>query len=105
MYEEKDWIMRQIKQVAEGLGAMLSKESIKEILNFEQTDTQKISDEDIEKIIILVDVNQKKKALNLDDDTFFKRIKINKDEWNEINLKNIIPNDAQYQLIKDFINN
>ncbi len=31
-YEEKDWLMRQIKQLAQGLGQMLGKESIKEII-------------------------------------------------------------------------
>ncbi|MFW3578313.1 hypothetical protein [Vagococcus fluvialis] len=37
-YEEKDWILRQIKQIAKGLGQMLGRESIKEIVNLEMSE-------------------------------------------------------------------
>ncbi len=104
MYEEKDWIMRQIKQLAEGLGAMLSKDSIKNILSFEQTDTQQISDEDLEKIIAIVDAKQKKEALHLSDEVFCETIGINEDDWLEIDSLTKLPDDTNYQLIKDFIN-
>ncbi|MFD1899050.1 hypothetical protein [Enterococcus termitis] len=34
--EEKDFIMRQIKQLGEGLGEFLGKEDVDKILNFEE---------------------------------------------------------------------
>lgn len=103
MYEEKDWIMRQIKQVAKSLGNMLSKESIKEFLRFEQSDMQDISDEDIDKIISIIDVINKQKKLRLTESKLVQELGIDKTKWQEINIQNRIPNDNEYKLIKNFL--
>lgn len=103
MYEEKDWIMRQIKQVAKSLGNMLSKESIKEFLRFEQSDMQDISDEDIEKIISIIDVTNKQKKINLTESELIQKLGIDETKWNEINSQNRIPDDKEYERIKTFL--
>lgn len=103
MYEEKDWIMSQIKQIAKSLGNMLSKDSIKEILKFEQSDMQDISDEDIEKIISIIDITNKQKKLNLTESELVQTLGIDETKWNEINIQNRMPDDKEYDLIKIFL--
>ncbi|MBO0436640.1 hypothetical protein [Vagococcus fluvialis] len=60
-YEEKDWILRQIKQIAKGLGQMLGRESIKEIVNLEMSESEQLSDEELDDILLLLDVEEKVK--------------------------------------------
>ena len=60
-YEEKDWILRQIKQIAKGLGQMLGRESIKEIVNLEMSESEQLSDEELDDSLLLLDVEEKVK--------------------------------------------
>lgn len=73
-YEEKDWILRQIKQIAKGLGQMLSKESIKEIVNLELSESEKLTDSELEDILLILEANEKKdrvaKEFNIDSERF-----------------------------------
>ena len=55
-YEEKDWILRQIKQIAKGLGQMLGRESVKEIVNLELSESEKVTDEELDDILLLLEV-------------------------------------------------
>lgn len=64
-YEEKDWIMRQVKLVAISLGKILGKDSLKEMINFELSDSEKLSDEEIEQILLLIEVEDILKGQNL----------------------------------------
>ncbi|MBP2966960.1 hypothetical protein J8385_20535, partial [Acinetobacter baumannii] len=59
--EEKDWILRQIKQIAKGLGQMLGKESIKEIVNLELSKSEQLTDEELDDILLLLEVDEKVK--------------------------------------------
>lgn len=60
-YEEKDWILRQIKQIAKGLGQMLGRESIKEIVNLEMSESEQLTVEELDDILLLLDVEEKVK--------------------------------------------
>lgn len=60
-YEEKDWILRQIKQIAKGLGQMLGRESIKEIVNLEISESEQLTDEELDDILLLLEVEEKEK--------------------------------------------
>ena len=51
-----------------------------------------------------MDAKQKKEALHLSDEVFYETIGINEDDWLEIDSLTKLPDDTNYQLIKDFIN-
>lgn len=53
MEEEKDFIMRQVKQVAKNLGSFLSKESLKEFLHYDLSNQESLSDREIEQILLI----------------------------------------------------
>ncbi|MGX7013939.1 hypothetical protein [Vagococcus silagei] len=103
MYEEKDWIMRQVRRIAEGLGMMVGKESIKELLKIDKSEASLISDEEIERIIAIVDVNRKIKSDNLSEETFLETIQFTTDQWASINQEQRVPNDQEYQAILNFL--
>ncbi|SFC44878.1 hypothetical protein SAMN04488102_10728 [Alkalibacterium subtropicum] len=50
-YEDQDFIMRQIKGYAKGLGVLLDIESLKELLKLEFSVDEELSDREIESII------------------------------------------------------
>lgn len=64
MEEEKDFIMRQIKQIAKNFGSFLSKESLKEFINYDQFSEESISDEELDQILLIsslkeaIEINQ-----------------------------------------------
>ena len=53
-YEEKDWILRQIKQIAAGLGKMLSRESVIEIVNLEASVADSLTLDELDDILLLI---------------------------------------------------
>lgn len=58
-YEEKDWILRQIKQIATGLGRMLSRESVMEIVNLEASIADSLTNEELDDILLLIAAEDK----------------------------------------------
>lgn len=49
--EDKDFIMRQIKQLGEGLGTFLGKEDVDKILSFGQDAKKEVEDSSIDKSV------------------------------------------------------
>ncbi len=49
--EDKDFIMRQVKELAKSLGKMLSRNSLKELINLEVKDGELLSDEELDEIL------------------------------------------------------
>lgn len=103
MYEEKDWLMRQIRRSAEGLGNLLTKNSIKEILMVDQKDKQAISDEEINVIIALTDVSRKRQQQQISDDEFYVLLGISKEKWLEIDTHKKTPTDTELAAIQAFL--
>lgn len=63
--EDKDFIMRQVKQLAEGMGKFLGLESIKELINYDQSEEGVLSDDEIEAIILMANVKEIQKDRKL----------------------------------------
>lgn len=103
MFEEKDWFMRQVRHVAEGLSSMVSKETIKDLLNFEQQAEQQLSDEDIEKIILVVQVNQKAHKLNLNEAELHASLNLELETWERINKQHEIPDEESATKLRLFL--
>ena len=64
--EDKDFVLRQVQELAEGIGKFLGKESIKELINYDQSQEDALSDEDIETILLISNIReiQQNKALS-----------------------------------------
>ncbi|MEG0255069.1 MAG: hypothetical protein RR554_05145 [Vagococcus sp.] len=77
-YEEKDWIMRQIKQLAMGLGRILGKDSLKEMINLELSASEKLSDDEIEQILLIIEIEDRLNYIRLTEEEMQERIGIDK---------------------------
>lgn len=60
--EDKDFIMRQIKQLGEGLGTFLGKEDVDKILSFGEDAEKEVEDSSFEKKQKLADIAKKNKT-------------------------------------------
>ncbi|MFT9039922.1 hypothetical protein [Schleiferilactobacillus harbinensis] len=50
--EDKDWLMRQVRAFATGLGALLSKDSLRDFLEYKHYDSAIITDDDLDALIV-----------------------------------------------------
>lgn len=74
--EDKDFIMRQVKQLAEGMGEFLGLESIKELINYDQSEEDMLSDDEIETIILITNVKKIQKNKKLSNEEVSKELSI-----------------------------
>lgn len=51
--EDRDFIMRQVKEMATGIGKLLGKESVKEIIMYDLNQDGELADEEIDSIILV----------------------------------------------------
>lgn len=63
--EDQDFIIRQVKQLAKGLGKFLGAGAIKDILFFEQGTETGLSDEEIESLVLLSHIEDIQEQQNL----------------------------------------
>ena len=56
--EDRDFIIRQVQQLAEGVGKFLGKESIKELINYDQSQKDALSDDEIETILLITNIKE-----------------------------------------------
>lgn len=103
--EDKDFILRQVKQLAQGLGMMLSKNTLKELINYEQSETAALSDEEIEAIILMTDVESKAKRENLSAKEMAEKIGMTKDEWQELIQGGRLPTTVESKILSDYLSN
>lgn len=66
--EDKDFILRQVQELAEGIGKFLGKESIKELVNYDQSQEGALSDEDIEAILLITTIRDIQESEGLSDE-------------------------------------
>lgn len=81
-YEDKDWIMRQIKQLASGIGKFLGKDSVKEIVNLEFKESGGMTDKELDDVLLLIDVEKKLMNSNISDAEFFKETTVERKRFN-----------------------
>ena len=66
--EDKDFILRQVQELAEGIGKFLGKDSIKELINYDQSQEGALSDEDIEAILLVSTIRDIQESEELSDE-------------------------------------
>lgn len=102
-YEEKDWIMRQIKQIAIGLGRFLGKDSVKEMINMELSESEKISDEDLDDVLLLIDVEDKLVLSQLKESDYLSEIGMTHVRFNDLLVDYSILSDTERKKLKEFV--
>lgn len=75
-FEEKDFILRQVKQIATSMGKLLSLASIKDLINYESSIDEILSDEEIECIILMSNLREIQEKEQLTDEFISKHIGI-----------------------------
>jgi len=102
--EDKDFIVRQIKQIAEGLGQFLSLNSVKEMIQYDDTEEDVLSDEEIEAILLMHNVRKVQQDKNLSDEALSKELGINNGVL--INLENgeKHPTTTELTVLRSFTN-
>lgn len=67
--EDEDFIIRQVQQLAKGLGKFLGIDAIKDILQLDQDEEGQLSDEEIETIVLITNIEeiQKNRGLSLEE--------------------------------------
>lgn len=102
--EDKDFIIRQIKQVAEGLGQFLSLNSVKEMVQYDDTEEDVLSDEEIGAILLMHNVRKVQQDKNLSDEALSKELGINNGDL--INLENgeKHPTTTELTVLRSFTN-
>lgn len=84
--EDKDFIVRQVQQLAEGIGKFLGKESIKELINYDQSQDDTLTDDEIETILLIIDIKEIQENKNLSNQEVAKELGITEDDL--VNLYN-----------------
>lgn len=102
-FEEKDFIMRQIKQLAEGMGKFLGLESIKEIINYDQAEEDKLSDDEIETIILMTNLQEIQKEKRLSNEEISKELGIAEQDLEELYNSERFAAPAEHIEIRDFV--
>lgn len=101
--EDKDFIIRQIKTLAKGLGMLLSKDSLKEFINYEQSQQESLSDTEIEQIILLADVAAKAAALGLTQEELAQRLGMSLSRWLELETGDGMPTAVEQAQLEIFL--
>ncbi|MER2295397.1 MAG: hypothetical protein ABS913_08760 [Desemzia incerta] len=65
--EDKDFILRQVQELAEGIGKFLGKDSIKELINYDQSQEGALTNEDIETILLVTTIRDIQESEGMSD--------------------------------------
>lgn len=101
--EDKDFILRQVKQLARGLGMMLSKNTLKELVNYEQSEADSLSDEDIETIILMIDVESKARRENLSEKELTEQFGMTNEDWKSLTQGSRLPTKVESKALTDYL--
>ncbi|MCB5952749.1 hypothetical protein LI951_11780 [Enterococcus sp. BWT-B8] len=102
-YEEKDYFMRQIKKLAEGLSMMLTLNSVKEIINLEQNENSKLTDEEIEAILLAIQVQNKADQLGLNKERLAEKTGLSQERLEQLLEKNQLPTKHEQSELENFL--
>ena len=102
-YEEKDYFMRQIKKLAEGLGSTLTLNSVKEIIMVDQSENSLLSDEEIEAIILVTQVQTKADSAALSLEQLAEKTAIPQNRLAMLLDNTQLPTEAEIEHLKAFL--
>lgn len=101
--EDKDFVLRQVQELAEGIGKFLGKDSIKELINYDQSQEGALSDEDIETILLVTSIRDIQKSEGLSDEDLSSELGMTEND-----LENLYNNErsaasVELEALRDFV--
>lgn len=104
MYEDRDWIMRQIKQISDGFGQMVTKETLKDFIRINQGETAGISDEELDQMIVIISATRHAKEKGLTAAALDQKFNWTKGRWQFIQDQIDKLSDKELKQLEKFIN-
>ena len=101
--EDKDFIMRQVRQIAEGLGALLSRQSLKDLLRYDQAESAKLSDQDLDALILIVDVKNAAAKRKMSTAQLVAALNMTPTAWQEIDDGLRFPTQSELLALRNFL--
>lgn len=102
-FEERDFIIRQVQQLAEGIGKLLGKESVKELIQYDQSQGDALSDDDIETILLMVDVKDIQTSNQLSPKEISQEIGIAEADFNQLYNNERFATPSELALLRDYV--
>lgn len=103
MEEERDFIMRQIKQIAKNFGSFLSKESLKEFINYDQSSQESLSDDELDQILLISSLKDAIELNQLSQNLVESETGFSAEEIEEAHNLEFIINEQQQQKINSLL--
>lgn len=101
--EDKDFIIRQVQQLAEGVGKFLGKESTKELINYDQSQEHALSDDDIETILLITNIKEIQESEQLSNKEVAKELGISENDLNDLYNSERFATPSELILLRDFV--
>lgn len=101
--EDKDFIMRQIKTLAEGLGALLDKKSIKALITYDQAEGEKLSDDELEAMLLVIDVEKKAKLADMSEEQLAQSLGVPPERWRALSAGKGLPTAEEETAMNEFL--
>lgn len=104
MFQENDYITRQIKTMVKGLGKFMSLEQIKEFLNLSEDEQSTITDEELESIIATskLELISSNKGITIKE--LAAELNMNEKELNQLMDNEIIASEGKIDQLNQYIN-
>lgn len=101
--EDKDFILRQVQELAEGIGKFLGKDSIKELINYDQSQEGALSDEDIETILLVTSIRDIQESEGLSDEDLSSELGMTEQDLEKLynNERSVTP--VELEALRDFV--
>lgn len=103
MFEEKDFMIQQIKGIAKTLGKFLGLEEVKEIINLDQEQQETLTDEELESILGAAKLENILINSSLTANTVAQQIDIETERLEQILSNEVVANPQELTAISDFI--
>lgn len=101
--EDKDFVLRQVQELAEGIGKFLGKDSIKELINYDQSQEGALSDEDIEAILLVTTIRDIQESEGWSDEDLSSELGMTEQDLEKLysNERSVTP--VELETLRDFV--
>lgn len=101
--EDRDFIIRQVQQLAEGVGKFLGKESIKELINYDQSQKDALSDDEIETILLITNIKEIQENEELSNQEVSRELGIAENDLDNLYNSERFATSSELTALRDFV--
>lgn len=101
--EDKDFILRQVQELAEGIGKFLGKDSIKELINYDQSQEGALTNEDIETILLVTTIRDIQESESLSDEDLSSELGMTEQDLEKLYNNERSATSTELETLRDFV--